>query len=389
VALAGVEVLLPQPAPTDATAQRSLLRPSLDAPVLKTDTVVLRGHARARATVRIQTRAGTSWRSRTSVRAGRTGRFKATIPAPKRRQYVRALVARRASQVRTVVPPPPPPTPLGTVAPGAAAPAVAAPAGVSDAGAPVDACGPEPLKADGTYWRCTFVDDFTGTSLDPRWVASQIPGNGGDLCYASSAQTIAVSEGELRLTVLPTGTGTVCPARADGTRASYAGASISTWHTFGQQYGRFEARIRVPVVNGPGLHSAFWLWPDTRSTSDADWPRTGEIDIAELYSGYPNLVIPFLHYVEDLLGSVEGLNTTTTATSQRGVWHTYTLIWSADRLDIYVDSHRILTNTLGAANFRKPFILNFSQLLGQGLNAWNGKVPLPSSMEVDYVKVWQ
>jgi beta-glucanase (GH16 family) len=145
----------------------------------------------------------------------------------------------------------------------------------------------------------------------------------------------------------------------------------------------------VPVVNGPGLHSAFWLWPDTRTGSDADWPRTGEIDIAELYSGYPNLVVPFLHYADDALGPVQGLNTTTKATSQRGVWHTYTLTWSADRLDIAVDGTTILSNTAGAATFRKAFILNLSQLLGSGLNAWDGKVALPSSMEVDYVKVWK
>ena len=50
--------------------------------------------------------------------------------------------------------------------------------GVSTAG---DACGTQPLKADGTPWQCTFVDDFSGTTLDrTKWlpVTAFVTGSG-------------------------------------------------------------------------------------------------------------------------------------------------------------------------------------------------------------------
>ena len=38
-----------------------------------------------------------------------------------------------------------------------------------------DACGTQPRKTDGSYWRCTFVDDFNGDQLDrTKWVPQTI-----------------------------------------------------------------------------------------------------------------------------------------------------------------------------------------------------------------------
>ena len=48
----------------------------------------------------------------------------------------------------------------------------------------------------------------------------------------------------------------------------------------------------------------------------------------------------------------------------------------------------VIGGTSGAASFRKPFIINLSQLLGVGPNLWTGTVPLPATMEVDWVKAW-
>jgi beta-glucanase (GH16 family) len=254
---------------------------------------------------------------------------------------------------------------------------------------PSDACGVQPVKADGSLWTCSFSDYFNGTSLGSSWVPQQDPGNGADLCYASSPQTISVSGGALHLAAVRTGTGTECPPRADGTRATYAASSVSTWNTFGQQYGRFEARIRTPADNTPGVHAGFWLWPDTRTASDANWPTTGEIDIAEIYSFRSDLALPFLHYSADAQGPVDGLNTSHLGAITPGAWHTYALTWSADRLQISVDGRTILTNTSGAASFRKAFIVCLTQLLGTGTNAWTAATPLPASVDVDYVKVWK
>ncbi|EQC38695.1 hypothetical protein SDRG_04390 [Saprolegnia diclina VS20] len=54
------------------------------------------------------------------------------------------------------------------------------------------------------------------------------------------------------------------------------------WHAAVSQYGRFEARIKLPV--GQGMWPAFWLMPRT----SACWPTAGEIDIMEYTGDFPN-----------------------------------------------------------------------------------------------------
>lgn len=276
-----------------------------------------------------------------------------------------------------------------------AAGAVVAPLATSEA-TPVaaaaprpDQCGAKVAKAKG-FWSCTLADNFSGTALDRSvWTGITQPGH-SDPCMLDDPRTIAVSDGSLRLTALQTGDGLQCPLRADGTRAPYAGAWASTYYRWGQQYGRFEARIKVQVAEVQGLHEAFWLWPDTRFTADTPWPSSGEIDIVETFSSHPNLAVPYLHYGEnDNGGPVPGLNTAWDCTAPRGQWHTYVLEWTADKLTIFVDGQTCLVNTAGASSFRKPFIINLTQFLGGAQNLFDGRAPLPATMEVDYVKVWK
>lgn len=252
-----------------------------------------------------------------------------------------------------------------------------------------DACGPRPPKPTGGTWTCTLVDNFDGPLNRAVWTPLTQGGAPGGSCTVDSPRTVAVSDGMLRLSVVPAGDGLACPARSDGTTSAYAGGSVSTWRKFSQQYGRFEARMMVTASTAPGLQEAFWLWPDDRYVA-LDWPTTGEIDIIETYSEQPNLAIPFLHYnADDNGGPQPGLNTAWDCASSRGVFHTYTLEWTADRLEIFVDGVSCLVNTSGAASFRKPFIVTLTQVLGIGTNAYTGQGPMPAQTLVDYVKVWR
>lgn len=333
--------------------------PVLDRPTTTSRSVVLTGRARPRAVVAVQVRTS-RWVTVRRVRATRAGRYRVVVPAPATTRSFRSVSLRRASTVRRVVPLRP----------------------------PTDGCGVRPKRRTGGYYACTFVDEFAGTGLDTdRWLGQNMLGQ-GDRCVAAGPRTVAVAGGTLRLGVVPTTEEEPCPQRADGTRGSYAAGWISTYGRWSQQYGRFEARMRSQVAGGAGLHEAFWLWPDIRFSSDADWPDSGEIDIAETYSAHPDLVIPFLHYSADSGGPVPGLNTAWNCRATRGEWHTYALEWTADRLEVFVDGRSCLVNTSGASSFRKRFIINLSQLLGSGTNLWTGAVPLPATMEVDWVKAW-
>ncbi|TNM36672.1 glycoside hydrolase family 16 protein [Nocardioides albidus] len=254
-----------------------------------------------------------------------------------------------------------------------------------------DPCGPRIRRAAGGYYQCSLVDNFDGSTLDSQLWHVMDGSSEGEACTANSSDTVVVAGGTLRLTARPVASADQCPVRPDGTRAAYVTGSVNTFWKWSQQYGRFEARMKSPVASAAGPHEAFWLWPDIRYSTDATWPASGEIDIAETYAAHPDLAIPFLHYTSnDNGGPVPGLNTSWSCFAQRGQWHTYVLEWTAAKLVIKVDGNTCLTNTAGAASFRKPFIMAFSQLLDDsGANKMVSAAAVPTTLEVDYVKVWR
>jgi beta-glucanase (GH16 family) len=254
-----------------------------------------------------------------------------------------------------------------------------------------DDCGARPRKADGTAWSCTFHDEFTGSRLDrTKWVpqTAMLTGDptAGFACYVDDPDNISVGSGMLNLTVRKETVPVPCVSAGSTISSPYTAGSISTYHLFSQQYGRFQARTRSAVSNVAGLHEAFWLWPDDRVPSTVSWPEAGEIDISETYSVYKSLSIPFLHY--SLNTPTPGVNTAWNCTANRGQWNTYTLEWSPTRLLILVNGKTCLTNTSGDPAFKKPYIVAFTAALGSGTNVMSSSTPIPATMNVDYVRVW-
>lgn len=261
-------------------------------------------------------------------------------------------------------------------------------------GAPT--CGGTSLtKADGTPWVCSFDDEFNGTALDTtKWVPQTNFTSGSAAayaCYTSSANNIKESGGSLNLTVRHEAVPILCQDTQFGTSSYYSAGSVMSYHLFSQQYGRFEARIKAPAASVPGLQETFWLWPDDRyDTTGTYWPASGEIDVAETYSQYPTLVIPFLHYTAyDNGGPIPGVNTAWNCAASRGTYHTYTLTWSAQTLEIDVDGLACLINNSGDPAFQKRYIVALSALLGTGANSLQANTPLPATTSIDYVRVWK
>ena len=71
----------------------------------------------------------------------------------------------------------------------------------------------------------------------------------------------------------------------------YTSGRINTHKRFAQAYGRFEARIKLPV--GQGVWPAFWLLG--ANFEQVGWPQCGEIDIMEYRGQEPNVVHGSLH----------------------------------------------------------------------------------------------
>ena len=211
-------------------------------------------------------------------------------------------------------------------------------------------CGPKITRANGRSWRCTFADNFDGTSLDgDKWLelASYWSGLGGpDDCYFDDGHNVRVANGRLRLITRRLPEPRDC-AQAQGGKASYTGAMLNTLHRFSQERGRFEFRARFPQTRQagqtrPGIQGSLWMWPvDDRKYGP--WPSSGEIDIAEFYSAFPDRIIPFLHYDmetrKDPLAAFakppQETNNHCLFAAPDGDFHTYTLEWTKQIMHIY------------------------------------------------------
>ena len=270
---------------------------------------------------------------------------------------------------------------VGFVAPAAQAAGPGSPAGGSST------CGYTMFS--GHLFRCTFDDEFSGTKLDTsKWVVNTgfISGDATAYgCTVNDPRYISVNGGYLHLTASQVSGTVPCNGAAP---TSYEAPTISTWHLSSQQYGHYEIRMRNTAATVPGLHEAFWLWPDDRYSA-INWPFSGEIDVVETYSSYPTLAIPYLHYTAtDNGGVIQGTNTAWNCSAQRGVWNTYTVDWTATSITISVNGTVCLVNTSADPAFQKRYIMMISQALGFGANALTSATPLPATTDVDYVRVW-
>ena len=348
---------------------------TLDPPQVKSPTTaVLTGKVTGWPQVTIYKRRGRQWKRITVVKPNAQGVYRATVRAAAAPKHYVATARNRVTPLVTVVGGPAQPSPSSDPIP-----------------APRDACGPQPKKADGSLWTCTFVDEFKGAKLDrSKWMPQTIFKTGSAnawACYIDDPSVIAVRDGALQLTVRKLQAPMTCPGNSNEP-TSYAAGMVSTYRLFSQQYGRFEARFKTTATSSPGLHEAFWLWPDDRHSTGA-WPAAGEIDIAETYSRYPELSIPFLHYTYyDNWGPVPGLNTAWDCAARRGEFNTYTLEWTPTRLEILINGTTCLVNISGDPAFTKPYIVAFTQALGDVGNEYTGAAPLPATMSIDYLRVW-
>ncbi|MDQ6525938.1 glycoside hydrolase family 16 protein [Nocardioides sp. LHD-245] len=373
-----------KPWPEPPPRARQGRTPTLDVVPIADGTARVTGGARQRR-VTVQARWGGKWKRVAKVRV-RHGRFATKV----------ALRATRAGQVRVVAGRwRSRPKTLPRVLAGQIWQSGAAAGGAEQATGPSDACGPQPRRADGTYWSCTFVDDFSGADLDrTRWAPQTVFSSGDKLgryaCYRDHPDNISVSGGALHLTLRREDKPILC-LRNGLLPTPYSSGMVSTHRLFSQRYGRFEARYANTGTVVPGLQETFWLWPDDRYQKPLDlWPAAGEIDVAETYSQHPDLAIPFLHYTRnDNGGPVPGRNTAWNCRALRGGYNTYTLEWTPTRLEILVNGTSCLVNTSGDQAFQKPYIVALTMLLGASGNKASDATPMPATMSIDYVRAWQ
>lgn len=260
-------------------------------------------------------------------------------------------------------------------------------------------CGPPIYKADGSPWQCSFADDFNGTELDrSKWqvIVTKTSGyRSGTECFVDRPDTISVRDGTLRLTIVETGSAFYCESHVPllGHPTSVISGTVSTLDRFSQTYGRFEARVRMPPIRVPGVQTSIWMWPQDHRYGSLG-PASGEIDIAEWFSQYPDLAIPHLHYN----GDRSNVTRSDCHIDRTDELHNYALEWSSTSLRFIYDGQLCLENTNWTPwaplrhpqPFDQPFAFFVTPVLGTGTNtSLHAAALLPATTTVEWVRIWR
>jgi len=173
----------------------------------------------------------------------------------------------------------------------------------------------------------------------------------------------------------------------------YTSARINTIDRFEQAYGRFEARIWLPV--GQGIWPAFWLLGS--NFEYAGWPVCGEIDIMEYRGQEPKRVHGSLHgpgYSGGSsvtgsfnLGGIDGFN---------AGFHIFAIEWDAGTVTWFVDDTPYQTIRSGDIPdgtdwvFDHPFFIILNVAVGgHFVGPPDATTSFPQTMLVDWVRVYR
>jgi beta-glucanase (GH16 family) len=277
--------------------------------------------------------------------------------------------------------------PTATVPPTPAATPTATPIPTSTPIAP-----PDPVPVTGEEgWELVWSDEFDGEAIDPsNWtydIGGWGWGNGEAQYYTDRPENARVENGLL-----------VIEARQEKYEGSYyTSARLITQGLRSFQYGRIEARLKVP--EGAGLWPAFWmLGNDFQRNPDAplnsNWPHVGEVDIMEYVGREPDLI----------MGTVHGPGYA--GAGGLGRWnrqeydiaddfHTYAIEWDEAGITWFYDGEPYFTLTPEDLSgrewvFDKEFFLLLNLAVGGQFAGTIGlDTKFPTNLYVDYVRVYQ
>ncbi len=177
----------------------------------------------------------------------------------------------------------------------------------------------------------------------------------------------------------------------------YTSACLITKGLHSFQYGRIEARIKAPLMEGSW--PAFW----TLGVSE-NWPSCGEIDIFEYYkelvlanfcwSSEKGQWSPEWSTVRVPLGKYQKDDP-----DWADKFHVYAMDWDENRIVLSVDGVAVNDSSIAEVKnaryrsvenpFHQPHYLLVNLALGGDSGGDVTKVPFPVRMYVDYVRVYQ
>lgn len=251
---------------------------------------------------------------------------------------------------------------------------------------------PQPIPvSEDEGWELVWHDEFDGEVIDrSNWnfdIGGWGWGNGEGQYYTDRPVNARVENGLL-----------VIEARQEKYEEKYyTSARLLTQGLQAFQYGRIEARIKVP--EGAGLWPAFWMLGDDFNRDPIDpiisnWPNAGEIDIMEYLGREPDLIMGTAHgpgYAG--AGGLGRWNRQEYLIAD--AFHTYAVEWNYEGISWFYDGEHYFTlarEDVGEREwvFDKEFFILLNLAVG---GQWPGPVGLdtkfPANVYVDYVRVYQ
>jgi beta-glucanase (GH16 family) len=246
----------------------------------------------------------------------------------------------------------------------------------------------------------TFCDDFEnatrpnafGVDLD-KWTfqlgdGSQygIPGWGNNEAQFYQEQNSFVKDSLLHIEAKQESVG----------RFNYTSSRLITRGKFFQTYGRFEARIALPLATG--MWPAFWLLPE--NSPYGGWAASGEIDIMEAKGRFPSEASGAIHF-----GGAWPRNTYKSETysfprnTSIADFNTYAIEWRENSIKWFYNDVMFYEETEWFSEngpYPAPFNTDFHMILNLAIggNFDGGQLPSnsdfnsPLYMKVDYVRVF-
>jgi beta-glucanase (GH16 family) len=253
----------------------------------------------------------------------------------------------------------------------------------------VSGCGPLGQAEEASHpWQVAFVDEFGGTTLNQQnWVTCDwthlrgCTNRRGDEQLSYQPDNVTVSDGVMHLTARR--------VRGAGPRPDYLYTSgmVSTGRDsdnttqrprFAFRYGRVDARMRLPDGQG--------LWPALRLLPVSGLPRP-EISVVETRGQYPHRIHMHFHY--DGQQGWDRQHAWTGPDTSAG-WHTYSVEWTPDRIQWSVDGYVQRQFSRASVVPQEPMYVDLELAVG---GRWPGNpdqtTRFPSSLDVDFVRIWQ
>jgi hypothetical protein len=206
----------------------------------------------------------------------------------------------------------------------------------------------------------------TGNPNPTWWSRYDGPGHNGN--GTRDPERIQVANGVMTLTGL-----------ANGSTGGMA-------HELGQQYGRWEVRMRAYSTgpSGSQYHPVLIVWPD----SD-DWPEDGEYDFLESDIG-DTQAGAWIHYPHNP-GAVQQVGPNSkTVSGGIAEWHNYAIDWQPTGITCYIDGAYWFGPLSGGANSSRRNIQAMpSGHLTIQLDGFHGDSGYrPAKMDIEWVKIY-